>query len=393
VFGRPMGRHTSRRSLLATVALLLVSALLSAAPASGHTFTKNDANDSPSKIDLRSVSVSHTTNGVVHKVTTWNSWTPVSLQHDSFFVIGINKDSDPAYERCAFIYFTSKLRAQLSNCGSQFISFLPVAKASGTTAKVTIPKNQVGGAYKWYGVSFWTGAAPCRNTCADFAPNTLPDILHDLTLPTIALEVEPLWVWTESTTPDFMFPFSVDDAHSGVESWSLQRRPEGEASWTTIESGLTGGSQNVAVTGDAGRWTYRVVATDRQGNVRTKARSVIVPLDDVDLDPTAFTGTPLSVDHAEAFGGSYTEIDAQEGFSYTPDPTTPCEFILIGPGTGSWVVQVSNGGSVTTRFATDLPDDQRLTLFDIDCTSTTAINVIVTTGGGFGIDAIVGNQP
>ena len=113
----------SSRYLLAAIALLLVWSL-PAGPAAAHTFTRNDANDSASKIDLRSVSVSHTSTSVVHSVRTWNSWTPASLQHDSFFLIGINKDNDAAYERCAFIYYTNRLRGQLSNCGAQFIRYL-----------------------------------------------------------------------------------------------------------------------------------------------------------------------------------------------------------------------------------------------------------------------------
>ena len=135
---RGSGGHGTKRPLLATIAFLLLPALLSAA---AHTSTRNDGNDSPSKIDLKAVSVSHTSTGIVHKVQTYNSWTPASLQHDSFFVIGINKDADARYERCAFIYFTSRLRGQLSNCGSQFISFLPVAKLNGTTAKITDPES------------------------------------------------------------------------------------------------------------------------------------------------------------------------------------------------------------------------------------------------------------
>jgi hypothetical protein len=106
--------RSSRQLLLAAVAFLLVMGLLSAGPAAAHNFTKTDGNDSASKIDLRSASVSHTSTGVLHRVTTWNAWTPASLQDDSWFLIGINKDSDAAYERCAFIYFARRLRGLLS---------------------------------------------------------------------------------------------------------------------------------------------------------------------------------------------------------------------------------------------------------------------------------------
>ena len=173
-----MTRHqrfhgASRRSFPAAVAFLLLAGMLLTGPASAHTFTRNDANDSASKIDLRSVSVSHTSTSVVHSVRTWNSWTPASLQHDSFFVIGINKDDDAAYERCAFIYYTNRLRGQLSNCGAQFIRFLTVAKVNATTAKMTIPKSR--GRRRLSLVReqlLGRERRPCQNVCRDFAPNT-----------------------------------------------------------------------------------------------------------------------------------------------------------------------------------------------------------------------------
>lgn len=143
---RRSGVHrASTRPLLAATALLLVSGLLSTGPASAHTFTKTDGNDSPSRIDLKAVSVSHTSTGVVHKVQTYNPWTPASLQHDSFFVIQIDKNNDRRYERCAFIFYRSRLRGSLSNCRAQFIRYLPVAKLSGTSARITIPKSETGG--------------------------------------------------------------------------------------------------------------------------------------------------------------------------------------------------------------------------------------------------------
>ena len=207
-----MPRHSSpRRSsryLLAAIALLLVAGACLAGPASAHTFTRNDANDSASKIDLRSVSVSHTSTSVVHSVRTWNSWTPASLQHDSFFLIGINKDNDAAYERCAFIYYTNRLRGQLSNCGSQFIRYLTVSKVNPTTAKITIPKSQVGAVYEWYGGEFLgRGERRVVNVCRDFAPNTLPDILHDLKPPVATLEATTdVRVWEDLDLDDLLLP-------------------------------------------------------------------------------------------------------------------------------------------------------------------------------------------
>lgn len=277
--------RTSTRTLLVEIALLLVSGLLSAGPVSAHTFTKTDGNDSPSKIDLKSVSVSHTSTSVVHKVQTHNAWTPSSLQIDSFFVIGIDKNLDPSrYERCAFIYYASRLRGLLSNCGSQFIRYLPVAKSNGTTAKITIPKAQLGGAYRWYGASIWVGATPCRNVCRDFSPNTLPDILHDLTPPLISNIVIPENSETAPDSTDSLVSFQVTDKAngSGVHEWFLDRRVVGAVTWSQSATGAGAGEQDLVIAGTEGEmYQFRIRAVDRQGNRRTTPTFYsFIPFDD-----------------------------------------------------------------------------------------------------------------
>ncbi len=89
-----------------------------------------------------------------------------------------------------------------------------VAKLSGTTAKVTIPKSYLTPAYWWGVASLWDGPAPCGNGCVDFVPNTFPDVLHDLLPPVITMTTTPLRVWGSSTDANFTFPFQVSDAHS-----------------------------------------------------------------------------------------------------------------------------------------------------------------------------------
>lgn len=384
--GRP---HRSWRLLVAITGMLLASSLLTVSPAAAHVFSKNDANDSPSKIDIRTVSVSHTSTSVVHKVRTWNSWTPASLQHDSFFWFGINKDGDAAYERCAFIYYTTRLRGQLSNCGAQFIRFLPVAKVNATTAKITIPKIQLGGAYRWFGGSAWLGAPPCANGCSDFAPNNLPDLLHDLTRPTIDLDDGWIRLWEDSTTYDFTYSFTVDDANTNVSSWKLQRRLKGATTWTQVDSGAGEGLKEIPVVGEPGRWTYRVVATDSQANTRIVTGLVDVPIDDADLDPAAFTGTPTEVPNVDAFGGTYTELDPGESFSYTPSALTPCEFTMVGPSGAGWHIDVYIGGVFfTSRDWFDVPFGQRVITLNILCTPSEEIRVDVSSAV-FGIDAIL----
>jgi hypothetical protein len=386
--------HRSSKELsLAAVAFLLLAGVLSAGPAAAHTFTKTDGNDSPGKLDLRSTSVSHTSTGVVHKVTTHGTWTPRSLGNDSFFIIQIDTNNDRNYERCAFIFFASgRLRGSLTNCRSTYIRALPVAKPSGTTARITIPKSAAPPVYWWGVASLWDGPAPCGNGCVDFAPNTFPDILHDLLPPVITMATTPLRVWQTSTTTDFDFDFTVSDAHSGVKSWSVQRQPAGGSTWTTVDSGLSAGGQSRPLVGDPGHWRYRVVATDKQGNVRTgPTRLVLVPTDDIDIDPSSFN-SPVTVSDTSAFGGSYQQTDL---FTYTFTPTTGCQiFEVIGPGGGDWEVTVTENGSfVGTLQSDDYPAEHRVVLFSTQpCIP--AAYIFDQTGGTtpFAVDAVLGSD-
>lgn len=388
------GRGTSRRSLYALVACLLVAGLLSTGPAAAHTFTKNDGNDSPSKIDLKAVSVSHTSTGVVHKVQTWNAWTPQSLGNDSFFLIQIDKNNDRNYERCAFIIYTSRLRGTLTNCGARFIRYLPVAKLSGTTARITIPKTQTGNVYWWAGVSVWDGPSPCANICVDFAPNLFPDILHDMIKPDVSVATpDPLRVWEVSTTPDFPFQFTVSDAHSGIQSWVLQQRPVGSSSWTALISGTNGGTKNLDITGTEGtRVDYRVVATDNQGNRRISPSSrVYIPTDDDDLPADVFSNPPTPLDDADFFGGGYSPMAATETLTYTfTAPGGDCTFELIGPGDGVWTIDVSaDAGLPTTVSDSDKDDLPRQTIYSDNSCATTYVVTVVS--GTFKLDAVLGN--
>jgi hypothetical protein len=383
-------RRSSMRMLLAAVALLLVSAVMWAGPVMAHTFTRNDPNDSRGRLDLRSVSVSHTSTAVVHKVRTYESWTPKTLGRDSFFLIQIDKNNDRNYERCAFIFFAGgRLRGSLTNCGNTFIRSLPVAKLSGTTAKITIPKTQTGNVYWWAVASRWEGPAPC-GACIDFAPDNFPDILHDMIPPVVGLEPSPLRVWENSTSANFTFPFSVTDAHSRIKSWTVQRRQVGSPSWTFVTSGTSGGPKSPDVVGAEGtRSDYRVVAVDNQGNQRIRIRRVYIPRDDDTLGPEGvFSVAPTIVSDETAFGGTYSEMSSGT-FTYTWTPGTDCLFELIGPGSGTWDVTVTPvGGSPTNITDVPFPDQPRQTLYS-DATCATSY-LVTWNSGTFGLDAVLG---
>lgn len=391
-----MSRHTrahrsSRHLLLAVVAFLLMMGLLSAGPAAAHTYTKVDGNDSPGKLDLRAVSVSHTATGLVHTFRTYGPWTAKSLGADSFFLIQIDKNKDRRYERCAFIFYSNRLRGSLTNCRAVFIQFLPVVKLSGTAAKITVPKTLIGNVYWWAGASRWDGPAPCGRGCIDFAPNNFPDILHDMALPVATMTTTPLRVWEDSTSSAFGLPFSVADAHSGIRSWAVQRRAVDAATWANVISGSTGGSKEPTILGDEGtRFDYRVVAKDRQGNQKISLlRRVYIPRDDDSLGPEGvFSVPPTSASDGTPFGGSYSQMSSGT-FTYTWTPGSDCLFELIGPGTGTWNVTVTPAlGTPTTIDNSQFTAASRQTLYS---DSTCAASYVVTLNTGtFGLDAVLG---
>ena len=393
---RTRNHRSSRRLLLAAVGFALVSGILSAGPVAAHNFTKSDGNDSRGRLDLRSVSVSHTATGVVHKVTTYNSWTSRSLGADSFFIIQIDKNDDRNYERCAFIFFTNRLRGSLTNCGARFIQFLPVTKLSGTTAKITVPKSQTGSVYWWAAASLWDGPAPCGNGCVDFAPNNFPDILHDMLPPILTMTTDPLRIWelpTDSTTANFGLPFSLSDPDAGIKSWTVQSHAIGSGNWTFVISGTGAGSKDPPITSVEGaRLDYRVVAKDRQGN-RTigLTRRVYIPKDDDDpVIAAGFSVPPAPASDVTAFGDSYSQMSSGTfTYTWTPNPAD-CLFELIGPGSGPWNVTVTPlGGSPTIIDDMSFTDAPRQTLYsNNDCNATSY--VVTWNSGTFGLDAVLG---
>ena len=251
-------------------------------PVAAHKFTKTDGNDSPGKLDLRSVVGEPHGDRCGAQVHDLRPWTSRSLGADSFFIIQIDKNDGPQrYERCAFIFYTNRLRGSLTNCRrAVHPSSCPSSKVSGTAAKITIPKSQTGNVYWWAGASLWVGPAPCAGRgCIDFAPNNFPDILHDMVLPVVSMTATTAACVGGLDGPDFTFPFSVSDAHSGIKSWTVQRRQVGSLSWTFVASGTSAGPKSPDHSSVEGtRLDYRVVAKDKQGNKKiSPSRRVYIP--------------------------------------------------------------------------------------------------------------------
>jgi hypothetical protein len=383
------------RSIAIGLGVLSVVALVSAPPVSAHWSKKTDGNDSPSRLDIRSTIVVHKWRSVAYNIRTYNRWKPSSLGSDSYFVVQIDKNNDTRYERCAFIYYRSRLRGTLTNCHGVSLGSLRVAKISRTAARIAIPKKQVGLVYWWAISSVWRGPAPCGGGCVDNSPNRFPDVMHDLKRPFAGVmnRSEALRVWGGSTTLAFEFPFRVADADSGIASWTVQRRSLSGTRWRNVDSGTGGGNILAHLVATAGTHSrYRVVARDEQGNRGiSPSRIVLAPLDDDGLDPSLFRGVTRTVTHVNAFGGSYRRLGIGDSFRWRLEAFDLCIFELVGPGGGTWVVDVEIRGSRVARLrAANFPDRQRQTLFTLrSCADPSTIRFRVASGSGFGVDAVL----
>ena len=380
------------------LAIALAVGALTAPTSLAHPFTTTDGNDTAGRLDLSSVSVAHTRGALVYTFRTHGTWTNASLGTRSFFLVGIDKDGDRDYERCAFIFFDTRLRGSLTNCGTRFLDPLTASHPSPKVAKIVISNSvgDFGKAYWWYGASRWFGSAPCGSGCSDFVPNRYPDVLHDLTDPVVTMP-EPSFVrvWEVGTTTDLSFPFTVTDAHSGVDSWTVERRPAfGPAEWTPILTGTGSGALAPTIVGTPpGRFRFRVVAVDRQGNQATgDNRYVHVPSDVTPSGPGAFSdsGATETAD-LDAWGGGYVPLDTGESYTIVVPPLEDgCLVELVGPGSGDWMVDVSISGTLRSIAAVDIEDGPRRTLFSW-CVATTGdtFTFTVASGTGFAVDAVL----
>lgn len=211
-----------------------------------------------------------------------------------------------------------------------------------------------------------------------------------MVLPVANMTTTPLRVWEDSTTPNFGLPVSVSDAHSGIKSWTIQRRAVDAPTWAKVISGSTGGSKEPPILGGKGtRFDYRVVAKDRQGNQKISlTRRVYIPRDDDSLGPEGvFSVAPTIVDDGTAFGGKISQMAMTDTLTYTWVPGTDCLFELIGPSSSTWQVTVTADGSPTI-ITNAVAGSPRQTLYSDD--SCASVYVVTVDSGTFGLDAVLG---
>lgn len=163
-------------------------------------------------------------------------------------------------------------------------------------------------------------------------------------------------------------------------------------------TGSASGSLMRDIESTGGRFAYRVVASDRQGNTKASAMRVVYEATDVDelLGPGTFDPAATPVANAEAFGGDYVPLD-DAGDSYEWTFVSPNDGIdrlvkFIGPGIGDWVVErFTNGMSNGTISAASITDAQRQVFSEalLGSTEDVTFRFELVSGTGFGIDAVL----
>lgn len=194
------------------------------------------------------------------------------------------------------------------------------AKPNGRTVRISIPRARLGfpAGYRWQAFSYFEGAAGrCGNGCLDRVPNATAKVLHDIRPPLISFPAPP--GVPAATTYDVGFSVS-DTGGSGLQSWRLEHRLLGSATWSTEASRATPGAKTHSFqSAEDADDQFRVVAIDRQGNTAVSPiRLVSVPVDEGAL---TYGGTWITTDAQAtdfmATRRSSSELDATATYSFT----------------------------------------------------------------------------
>lgn len=159
------------------LALLAVVALPAAAAAAWGA-SASDPNDTPGKLDLRTVTATRSASDIVTvTVRTWDSWQKGDLPQSGSpnrLLVLFNTDADGTAEYTArIVNLGGSLVALLSGQGQQFEP-LPVTRPSGAKARFVFPADVLVDPDEDLGVaarSIYKGGL-CSVPCTDRAPNT-----------------------------------------------------------------------------------------------------------------------------------------------------------------------------------------------------------------------------
>jgi hypothetical protein len=302
-----------------TVLTALAVSLAGAGNALADTKRISDGNDRPGPLDIRSATHGHAGARVVHTISTFSTWrvSLLGLNTPNLFALEISTDADPALERLVLIFSANgRMVANVFRLpGGRFLGSASASRPNARTVRVSILRSRLGNpvGYRWKAHSQYRAAGACSRGCIDKAPN-FGRVLHDITAPAIVLTSFP----AIPADIEYDVSFTVSDTGgAGLRSWQLQHRPFGTPSWTTVDSGTTGGPKSYHhVSAEDNDDQFRVVAVDRHGNQRiSPTRLVSVPIDD---DALTYTGTWTMGGTPDDFLGTlHSSSEAGATASYT----------------------------------------------------------------------------
>jgi hypothetical protein len=164
---------TRRRFTVLAVLVALVTATSASAASIG------DPNDTPGKLDLRTVTGVRSQAGLLTvTLRTWNSWSngtlPASNSPNRLYAL-FSIDADNAVEyQARIVSVGGALVAVVSGQGNQFEP-VPVTRLSATKVRFTFPEDVLVGPNEPLRVaarSVFRGGSACPGACTDRAPNS-----------------------------------------------------------------------------------------------------------------------------------------------------------------------------------------------------------------------------
>jgi hypothetical protein len=159
------------------VVLTVLAALVAATSASAASI--GDPNDTPGKLDLRTVTGVRSQAGLLTvTIRTWNAWSNSVLpasgsQNRLFALFSIDGDSAAEYQ-ARIVSVGGALVAVISGQGNQFEP-VPVTRVTGAKVRFTFPEDVLVGPNDPLGLaarSVFRGATVCPAACKDRAPNS-----------------------------------------------------------------------------------------------------------------------------------------------------------------------------------------------------------------------------
>ena len=206
----------------------------SGVPARAHSFTKTDGNDTPGKLDIRSV---------VRRATPrpGSSQVPDLRELDAgepperLLPPGPDRQEQRPHATSGALHL---LRGRLRRCsptaGRPSSRYLPVGKLERDHREDRSRSRRPGSCTGGRPPPGGRDRAPCGNGCVDFLPNFFPDLLHDLMPPDVTMATRRSGSGRSRRRRRVRFPFTATDQHSGIESWTVQRHPTSSRSWTNV---------------------------------------------------------------------------------------------------------------------------------------------------------------